>query len=140
MSERRVVIVCGPPCAGKSTYVEQHKKPGDLVVDYDAVAQLLGSPREHGHDYRFHKATETVIAQQLAAIERGTTPSAWVIRSLPREADREALALRLGAEVVLLDADDDVLIHRATARPDVERSRRAIMEWRRDARPISPHA
>lgn len=40
-------VVTGPPCAGKTTYVRNHRDPADLVVDYDQLAQALGYPRDH---------------------------------------------------------------------------------------------
>lgn len=36
-------IVTGPPCAGKSTYVAEHKDDGD-VVDFDLIARAMGAP------------------------------------------------------------------------------------------------
>ena len=42
-----ITIVLGPPCGGKSTYVAEQAQSGDVVVDYDALAQALGSPTPH---------------------------------------------------------------------------------------------
>ena len=36
-----VTVVCGPPGSGKSTHVDGHKQPGDLVVDIDALYVAL---------------------------------------------------------------------------------------------------
>lgn len=33
-----LTIVCGPPAAGKSTYVQSHAGKADLVIDLDAIA------------------------------------------------------------------------------------------------------
>jgi 5-methylcytosine-specific restriction protein A len=38
----RVILICGPPAAGKTTYVEIHAGPVDIVIDLDRIA------REHG--------------------------------------------------------------------------------------------
>lgn len=35
-------VICGPPCSGKSTYVREHAEDGDLLVDYDVIAQAFG--------------------------------------------------------------------------------------------------
>ena len=34
-------IVTGPPAAGKTTWVNEQAKPGDIVIDYDTLAQAL---------------------------------------------------------------------------------------------------
>lgn len=36
-----VVIVSGPPCSGKSTYVAEHAKTGDIVIDLDEIAGTI---------------------------------------------------------------------------------------------------
>ena len=40
-------IITGPPCAGKSTYVRENAKSGDLRIDYDLIAQALGAENSH---------------------------------------------------------------------------------------------
>lgn len=45
----QVVLICGPPCSGKTTLTKQLANPGDVVLDLDAIAQELGSPRQWMH-------------------------------------------------------------------------------------------
>ena len=109
------------------------KKPPlvvDMDVDYDDIAQRLGSRRSHGHEYRFHKRVEGVISRALQGIKDGRHDRAWVIRSLPTEAERVALAAELKADVVVVDAPDDVLLERAGRRPQPNKTAAAIREWR----------
>ena len=40
----KVYLVCGAPASGKTTYVKQHKEPGDFVLDLDVLRQALGAP------------------------------------------------------------------------------------------------
>lgn len=131
----QVTIVCGPPCSGKSTYVRTHMQPGDLVVDYDDIARRLGSPREHDHHPSYHRPVEATIGRAIAGIKRGRHERAWVIRSGVTRA-RE-LADQLDGTVVVLDEDDAVLHERATQRPNPERTRQAIAEWRAEHSGIS---
>jgi hypothetical protein len=42
----RVMLVCGPVAAGKSSYVKANRGPDDTVVDFDAIARDLGYGRE----------------------------------------------------------------------------------------------
>lgn len=133
----QVTVVCGPPCSGKTTWVRERAQSGDLIVDYDDIAQRLGSRRTHNHEHKYHRRVEATIARALSGIKAGRHDRAWVIRSLPAEAER--LADELGGTVVLIDAPDEVLLERARRRPDPARTARAIREWR-SAVGISPRA
>ena len=55
-------IITGPPCAGKSTYVRENAKSGDLRVDYDLIAQALGAENSH--------AAEESLSRPLSMRER----------------------------------------------------------------------
>lgn len=37
----QVILVCGPPASGKTTFVRNHMVPGDIVVDLDAIMQAI---------------------------------------------------------------------------------------------------
>ena len=38
-----LIVVTGPPCSGKTTYVSEHAQPGDIIIDFDALAQAFGA-------------------------------------------------------------------------------------------------
>jgi predicted kinase len=43
--QAQVTVVYGPPCSGKSTYIQKHLKPGDYLLDIDLLAQsTLSTP------------------------------------------------------------------------------------------------
>lgn len=107
-----VVIVAGPPCSGKSTYVREHAAPGDLVVDFDALAIEAGSSVSHVHRAEFKEAAGVRVAELLAEVEAGHHPRAWIIRTT---VDPD-LVDRLGARVVVLNPGRDTLVARAEAR------------------------
>jgi hypothetical protein len=81
----RVILVVGAPGSGKSTYVQANQAPEDLVVDYDRLAEALGSPVGHDHAESMHKATMTARNAVLGAIRRGDldVPRVWIISSNP---------------------------------------------------------
>lgn len=102
---RRVVLVCGPPAAGKSTWVAEHAAPGDRVVDLDAICQRLGSPSTHNHPARIRAEAKRVRAAEETLVARMPTGTAWVIRTLPEPDRRIRHANALGAtDVVVLAA------------------------------------
>lgn len=134
----KVTVVCGPPCAGKTTWVREHAQPGDLIVDYDDIARRLGSRRDHGHHPSFHKPIEATIARAIAGIRRGRHERAWIIRSGVERA--RLLARDLDGTLVLLNPPDDVLTARANERRDPQATLRAIAEWRKTHPNISRDA
>lgn len=100
---RKVTLVCGPPCAGKTTWIAAHAQPGDTVLDIDVLAKLCGSDRGHNHDGKFYRAAQ-VEFDALCDVVKASDRPAWVIRSAPEAAKRRAWADRCGATrtVVLL--------------------------------------
>jgi hypothetical protein len=111
-----LTVVTGPPCAGKTTYVRQHALPGDTVIDFDALAQALGSPVGHGHE---PPIAETAGAAWSAAIREAIRQHragavAWVIDSRPTAHRREQYAAA-GVRTVNLTATAAELHRRADA-------------------------
>lgn len=111
MVNRTVILVTGPPAAGKSTFVRQHAKPGDLILDADELGQRTMRQR----------------LAQVAAMREGT---AWVIRCCPGATERDALAQNIGAtRRVHLQPDTGTLMARARTRPQPWRHVQAIRKW-----------
>ena len=59
----RIVLVIGPPNAGKYRYVQDHRGMADLVVEYDALSQALGGGT--------HVSTMVARNAVLTALRRG---------------------------------------------------------------------
>jgi predicted kinase len=102
---REVIIVSGAPGSGKTTYVNKVKRPGDLIVDMDALyAAISGLP--------VHSADKTVldIALQIReclydAIENPIGSNwrrAFVITASPRRSEINELKKRLNASEVMM--------------------------------------
>ncbi|MEV0843622.1 AAA family ATPase [Actinocatenispora sera] len=122
-----VTLVCGPPCAGKTTYVGRHAEPGDLVVDWDALAGALGSPRTHEHPPALRPF---VAAARDAVVDRLARPTdigrAWIIATAPTEAERSRWP---ADEVVILATAEDVCARRARAAGRAADTLDAIADW-----------
>lgn len=123
-----VVLVCGPPASGKSTWVRQQTAPGDRVVDFDQLCRSLGSKARHDHP--------RPVRQMAKALRRSIEDKAleypgrtWVIRSLPRASDRASVAERLGARVVMLATPADEALERARKDNRPEWTESAIRDW-----------
>lgn len=78
-----ITVVYGPPCAGKTTLVSQRRSESDIVIDMDALARALGSPRGHDHD-RIHwqaaaEARDALIVRYMS--KPGWAERVWVIQT-----------------------------------------------------------
>ncbi|WP_435583369.1 hypothetical protein [Amycolatopsis thermoflava] len=107
-----VILVAGPPCAGKNYYVDQHRRPGDVVLDQDDIGPQA-----------FNEAVATL--EREWPIHR-----TWVIRCCGGHTARTRFAQRIRAsDVVLLTPPEDVLLTRARQRPQPHRHAKAVRYW-----------
>ena len=123
-----ITVVTGPPCSGKTTYVRTRAKPGDIVIDFDTMAQAFGSPNDHDHSASTRHVTiqarRTAIAAALTVHQQTTV---WIVDSnIP--ADRLRAYRSAGASIVALTVDADEL-HRRAARERPALWHRLIDQW-----------
>ncbi len=126
-------LVTGPPAAGKSTWVRQHAKQGDITIDYDAIAQTLTPNGDAPHDHPAHVKAVTKAARQ-AAIDKALTLAdqhdVYVIHSMPSHALVQHYQAH-GAEVVTIDPGQDVVLARCK-RERPWRITQAAKQWYRE--------
>ena len=108
-------LITGPPASGKSTYVRDHAKPGDAIIDLD----LLDG------DSVLRAALEESLHLQ------GSQKDVWVTRTLPDPADRKGFAEYIKADsvITLNDASEEELHARLEGSPDAESRREGIRRW-----------
>lgn len=106
-------IVTGPPGSGKTTYVNEHRTIGDLVVDVDTLFMALG-----GLPW-YEKPTALmpfVMAARDAAIDRLSRESnvsqAWIITSESDIDKLKRMKEELGATLIVLDVDEFECVRR----------------------------
>lgn len=121
----RLVLVLGPPCSGKTTYVAEHASRDDVVIDIDAFARALGSRVEHDH-HPNHLTAALVARDALVAGAGGWSSATWLITT-----NRRTLGnLRLPPhEVVVIDTSIDECLARARAAGRTPQVLEAIRTW-----------
>ena len=127
-----ITVITGPPCSGKTTYVREHAKPGDVIIDFDALAVALGGTASHDHSDLLRGVTGAAwIAAIRRAIDLGA--DAWIIDARPK-ADRRGWYDGVGAAYVRLDADPAELHHRADEDGRPATCHQRIDDWFNPAR------
>ncbi|WKE50348.1 hypothetical protein J8244_09460 [Corynebacterium tuberculostearicum] len=108
-------IVTGPPAAGKSTYIREHRKSGDITIDYDELANTLAGLEPANHEHEAHIKSVTQKARQTAidtAINKhDDTFNVWIIHSTP-SASLITKYQESGAEIITIDPGKDVVMKR----------------------------
>lgn len=107
-------VVLGPPAAGKSTWVGQQAKPGDITVDFDRLANTLSIANTSSHDHPPHIQFVTRIARRAAidaAVRFRNLIDVYVIHSKPSEKMMRRYK-SLGAEFVTIDPGEKIVLDR----------------------------
>lgn len=112
-----ITLICGPPCAGKSTLARERAGRDDIVLDFDDIAMGLGSPRRWQHSRGIIIAANHVMQVRMRALAGRIDVTAWVIQCAPRAARREALADTLSARIWMVDPGIKTCLRRARERP-----------------------
>lgn len=108
-----LTLVIGPPASGKSTWVREQAKPGDIVIDFDALANTI-TPGDHGHDHLPHIIAVTKAARHAAiteAVKHRKSVGVYIIHSTPSIRLIHKY-LYIGAELVIIDPGKETVLKR----------------------------
>lgn len=136
LQKQKVFVVWGAPASGKSTYVAAHKQAGDLVVDLDLLKAALYGKTERCEACGDNLLPLAVSIRDfiLVQVRRGAVDckNVWVIASLPKRSERNALRESLNAELVYIESNYHECIRRAgldSSRRDRDFQRYIIDKW-----------
>lgn len=123
-----LMLIAGPPRAGKTTHVAQHADQGDLVLDLDVLAEEIDKPLWQCTDAE-RSGLIWLRNKRLAQFCEGKTahPRCWLIATSGTFRQRKFWA-DVGAEVVVVNPGSAVCIHRIASDPRPEHVRNRLVE------------
>ena len=126
-SMRHVYLVYGSPLSGKSTWVNEVKNDGDLIIDMDNIWQCVSGCERYKKPGVLNACVFGVRDYLLECVKyrRGKWSNAYIIGGYPLISERERLCRSLGAEEIFIDTSIDVCIERLSKCNDG----RNIGEW-----------
>jgi hypothetical protein len=117
-----IQIVTGPPCGGKSTYINDRAKPGDIIIDMDVIALALTTPGTEPFTYTdkvrqvAFKARSAAIGEALIVAQGERYQNVYIIHTDPSP-DQRAYYRAMGGRIVECDPGKDVCLERMKSRP-----------------------
>lgn len=116
-TQRKVYVVYGAPCSGKTTFVKNIKGNSDIVVDMDNIWQCITAGDRY---YKPNALKQNAFAVRDCLIDMirtraGKWERAFVIEGLPVKSERERRIALLGAEAIFIDTDKATCLKRLTA-------------------------
>ena len=112
---RRVFLVYGAPCSGKSTFVKDNANEDDLILDVDRIWEAVCGCDKYHKPGRLKQNVFGIRDCMLDQIRTrtGNWRNAWVIGGYPLQTDRDRLCELLNAEPVYVEATKEECLLRA---------------------------
>ena len=129
-----VYVVWGAPASGKTTYVRNHMKPGDLVVDLDLIKQAISMQgRDEVDGSLLNIAIQVRDMLYSLVANRKVNSDVWVVACLPKDEQRDKLGeLLKTSKFIYINATKEECIQRALSdseRTDKELQLEIIETW-----------
>ena len=127
---RKVYLVHGAPCSGKTSFVNSIKGNSDLLIDVDNIWQCITGGERY---FKPNALKQDMFAVRDCLIDRvkhrvGNWETAWIVSSEAFKTPREELAKRCGAELIHIDTDRETCLERLYK----DESRRDVREqWKK---------
>lgn len=116
---KKIYIVHGAPCSGKTSYVREVAGAEDIVLDIDNIWQCISTNDRYVKPNRLKpnvfNIRDTILDQILTGL--GYWRNAYIIGGYPYEAERERMRSLYGAELIHIDTDAEECLKRAAERP-----------------------
>ena len=109
-----VYLVWGAPLSGKTTWVDEVREPGDLIVDMDLIWMMVSGCPKYVKPDRLKGVAFSVRDKLLECVEHriGTWKHAYVVGGYPLVSERERLMKRLGAKEIYVECSKEECLGR----------------------------
>lgn len=114
-----VHLVCGAPASGKTTFVRDRARPGDIIIDFDDIRERVGSSR-YDNTRSTLRAAFMERARMIRNLADQCEGEAWLIVMAPTHDERMAWKQALH-NVVIHQINSDRVECERRVREDVAR-------------------
>ena len=141
-SRREVFLVYGAPLSGKTSWVNESKNEGDLIIDIDDIWQAVSGCDRYVKPNRLRAVVFRVRDTLMDAVRYrlGKWQNAYIVGGYPLSSERERLIKELGAREIFIRATKEECLARLEtdeARSKIEGYAEFVTAW--FDRYIPPH-
>lgn len=128
---RGIWLVYGSPLSGKSTYTNNVKSEGDLIVDMDSIWEGISGCKRYVKPNRLKGVAFAIRNELLDAIKyrRGMWNNAYIIGGYPLQSERERLCKELGAKEIYIESTLEECMNRLMTLDKDDSRATQIKEW-----------
>lgn len=131
---RNVYVVYGAPLSGKTSWVNENKSDGDLVVDIDNIWECVSGCDRYVKPAKLNavvfKLRDTLL--ECVKYRLGKWHTAFIIGGYALESERNRLTKEMGAKEVFVDCEKEKCFDRLEAADDgrdKEQWKQYIEDW-----------
>ena len=127
--EKQVFLVWGSPFSGKSSWVDDVRSMGDLVVDIDSIWECVSGCERYIKPSRLKDIVFAIHSEMLSMVRmrRGSWNNAYIIGGYPLIGERERLIRMLGAREIYIESSREECLWRHSKCDDL----RSGSEWKK---------
>lgn len=115
-----VYLIYGSPCSGKTTYIKEHMKRGDLICDVDYIYGAISNDDPHNAELYLHEVACKLNGTLKDIIRKrdGGWGNAYVVSIANTKEKLKTEKERIKAdECIFIDTPYEVCMERAKERP-----------------------
>lgn len=112
---KKVYLIYGAPCSGKSTWVRESAGADDIILDLDSIWEMISINERYVKRDRLKAnvfGVRDCILEQIK-MRLGNWKNAYIIGGYPLKMDRERLEQRLGCTSIFISESKEVCLERA---------------------------
>ena len=112
--KKKVFIVWGAPCSGKTTWVNNVASPTDLIIDLDNIRQMISNAPRYTENKRLNSVVFSLrdYLYDIVKTRNGKWTNAYIITTEPFKMARERLERKLGASSIFIDTSQEECLQR----------------------------
>ena len=129
VAQRKVYLVYGAPCSGKTTFVNSIKGNSDLVIDMDNIWQCItgGARYEKPDALKINAFGVRDCLLDMVKTRAGKWEKAYIIAGAARASERARYIDRYGAELIHINTSKEDCIKRLYS--DCNRPQTSFKAW-----------